>query len=98
MMHHLASAAILSLRPKAQFVNTDNTYAGLIAHDDTVFPTEAEIQAECERLAAQQVIFEEIARLESEVTPRRIREAVLGTDDGWLANQEALIAAERSKL
>lgn len=98
MMHHLASAAILSLRPKAQFVNTDNTYAGLIAHDNTVFPTEAEIQAECERLAAQQVIFEEIARLESEVTPRRIREAVLGTDGGWLANQEALIAAERSKL
>jgi len=55
MMHHLASAAILSLRPKAQFVNTDNTYAGLIAHDDTVFPTEAELQAECERLEAEEI-------------------------------------------
>jgi hypothetical protein len=98
MMHHLASAAISSLRPNAQFVNTDNTYAGLIAHDGTVFPTELEIQTECERLAAQQVVLVEIARLESEVTQRRLREATLGTDGGWLANQEALIAAERSKL
>lgn len=40
----------------------------------------------------------EIARLEGEVTPRRMREAVLGTDGGWLENQESLIAAERAKL
>jgi hypothetical protein len=32
------------------------------------------------------------------VTPRRMREAVLGTDGGWLATQDALIAAERAKL
>ncbi len=40
----------------------------------------------------------EIARLESEITPRRTREAILGTDNGWLANQESLIATERNKL
>lgn len=40
----------------------------------------------------------EISRLESEITPRRTREAILGTDGGWLANQESLIAAERTKL
>ena len=41
----------------------------------------------------------EITRLEAEITPRRLREAVLtqaGAD--WLAAQEALIAAERAKL
>jgi hypothetical protein len=40
----------------------------------------------------------EITRLESEITPRRIREAVLGADNGWLANQESLITIERNKL
>lgn len=39
-----------------------------------------------------------IRRLEGEVTQRRMREAALGTDGGWLANQESLIAAERAKL
>tara|TARA_R110002126_G_scaffold23120_3_gene81615 strand:+ start:697 stop:1095 length:399 start_codon:yes stop_codon:yes gene_type:complete len=44
------------------------------------------------------LVLQEIKRLEEEVTPRRTREAILGTDDGWLANQDALIAAERAKL
>ena len=45
-----------------------------------------------------QTPMEIIHALESQVTPRRIRDAILGTDNGWLANQEALIAVERSKL
>jgi hypothetical protein len=36
----------------------------------------------------------EIKRLEAEITPRRVRESILGTDGGWLAAQEALIATE----
>ena len=40
----------------------------------------------------------EIERLEATVTQRRIRDAIAGTDGGWLANQESLIAEERSKL
>ena len=48
---------------------------------------------------ARQAILKEIARLEAEAAqPRRIREAILGTDNGWLAAQEALIATERAKL
>jgi len=40
----------------------------------------------------------EIAKLEAEITPRRLRDAILGNDNGWLTNQEALIAVERNKL
>ena len=40
----------------------------------------------------------EIARLEAQITKRREREAILGTDNGWLAAQEALLATERAKL
>ena len=40
----------------------------------------------------------ELQRLESEITSRRFREAIAETDDGWLANQENLIALERGKL
>jgi precorrin-6B methylase 1 len=41
---------------------------------------------------------EKIDELERQVTQRRIRDAIAGTDGGWLANQESLIAEERSKL
>lgn len=40
----------------------------------------------------------EVARLESEITSRRLREAVLGTDGGWLAAQEAYISIQRVLL
>ena len=43
-------------------------------------------------------VMDRIYELEGEVTPRRLREHSLGTDNGWLVNQEALIEAERSKL
>jgi len=39
-----------------------------------------------------------IKELEAEVTPRRLREAILGTDSDWLKNKEAEITSERSKL
>lgn len=40
----------------------------------------------------------EIAALEIQVTPRRQREAILGTDNGWLANIDAQISALRAQL
>lgn len=40
----------------------------------------------------------EIRRLESQVTPRRLCEAILGIDNGWLAQQNDLIVAERKKI
>ena len=48
-------------------------------------------QAKSETLA-------KIYLLEAEITPRRVREAILGTDSDWLKNKEAEIASERSKM
>jgi hypothetical protein len=42
--------------------------------------------------------LKKIDELESKITNRRFREAVLGTDNGWLAKQENLIQIERNKL
>ena len=47
-----------------------------------------------ESKAAQTSILE----LESTITQRRLREAILGTDDGWLANVEKQISNLRKKL
>lgn len=40
----------------------------------------------------------QISELELSVTPRRIREATLGVDNGWLADVDAKIKALRKKL
>lgn len=49
-------------------------------------------------VTARKNIMNEIQRLEELITSRRLRDAIAGTDDGWLANQEKLIAVERGKL
>ena len=46
----------------------------------------------------RRIALSEIKRLESQQTNRRMREHALGIDNGWLAAQDALIAAEREKL
>lgn len=43
-------------------------------------------------------IKEQIIALEAEVTPRRMREAALGSDDGWLLALDKKIAELRAKL
>ena len=48
--------------------------------------------------SAQDLIKQKIAVLESQQTPRRVREAALGLDNGWLKNLESEIAALRSQL
>jgi hypothetical protein len=48
--------------------------------------------------SANQLILNQIGGLEATVTPRRLREAVLGTDGGWLAGVNTQIAALRAKL
>ena len=55
-------------------------------------------QSEWDAGAVKRNAIAEIARLEAQITPRRIREAVLKIGNGWLANQDALIAIERTKL
>ena len=54
--------------------------------------------AEWESVRPQREAIKKIAELEAQLTPRRIREAILGTDGGWLSAKEAEITAERAKL
>jgi hypothetical protein len=48
--------------------------------------------------AAQENIRLKILELEAQQTPRRLREAALGTDDGWLQNLNEAIAALRAQI
>ena len=48
--------------------------------------------------ANEQNVLSQIAELEAPVTQRRQREAILGIDNGWLADVNAQIIALRAKL
>jgi len=43
-------------------------------------------------------LLSQIRELEVQATPRRIREASIGTDKGWMKNLDAQIAVLRAKL
>lgn len=58
---------------------------------------EADYLAEQAHIEANRVLNEIIA-LEATITPRRTREAILGTDNGWLADIELKIQELRGKL
>ena len=60
----------------------------------TITPDPASASSTLTKREAQ----DNIHRLESEVTPRRMRDHALGTGGDWLEDQEALIAIEREKL
>lgn len=51
-------------------------------------------------LAPNYTLIEQIEALEAMITPRRLREAVLGTEEqpNWLAEQEEAIAVLRGQL
>lgn len=55
--------------------------------------TEAEL-----RRVKQTEAVQAISELEESITPRRLREAVLGTDNGWLACTNELITNLRSQI
>ena len=59
-------------------------------------PTDAEIASADDSKPTWVVAQDEIEKLESEITIRRIREAF--TDPTWMKAQEAKIAIERTKL
>lgn len=48
--------------------------------------------------ASKASIDQQIAALEAKMTPRRIREAANGTDNGWMKALDAQIAALRTQL
>lgn len=49
-------------------------------------------------LAGNALVQSEIASLEASITPRRIRESVLGLDNGWLKNINDQITSLRAQL
>ena len=64
---------------------------------------EEEAQREADYLADQAHIeanrvLNEIIALEATITPRRTREAILGTDNGWLTDIELQIQELRGQL
>lgn len=62
---------------------------------------ELQLDAELAEHAKEQpkiLIKAEIAALETTITPRRTREAILGTDNGWLAGIELQIGQLRQQL
>jgi hypothetical protein len=73
------------------------------AEGNIPFTAEEELEWDAQETAAAQELPKKeiknmIASIESLITPRRQREAILGTDGGWLAQQEAAIAALRAQL
>ena len=58
---------------------------------------EADYLAEQAHIEANRVLNEIIA-LEATITPRRTREAILGTDNGWLTDIELQIQELRGQL
>lgn len=66
--------------------------------DDTTTQDTYENGAVVKYVAPTPTLLDQIILLEAEITPRRLREAVLGTDNGWLADKEAEIAAVRAQL
>ncbi len=65
------------------------------------YPTAQELTASFNgyaALAAKQLIIDQILALEKTQTLRRIREAITGTDNGWLAALNAQIVNLRGQL
>lgn len=50
------------------------------------------------KISADDILKIRIDILESSATPRRVREAIAGTDGGWLASVNSQIAALRVQL
>ena len=57
-----------------------------------------ELPAEEIKANQKAAILSQIKSLEIQQTPRRIREATLGTDNGWLANLDAQIQQLRATI
>lgn len=79
--------------------DADITNGGLrLLPSDAVEITDEEAAALAPAPSMADLARVQIADLEATVTPRRIREAVLGIDGGWLADLNEQIAALRAQL
>lgn len=69
--------------------------------DAAIFAEMAESEARYKAEAperAKQKTKKDIVALEEQITSRRLRDAILGKDGGWLVKQDIRIEAERAKL
>jgi hypothetical protein len=94
MNHENILAALLSLGMGGKFNIHDLEIEWLV--DD--HPTDQQIAAEVARLAGNTSILAAIGKIENAITQRRLREAFLGNDGGWLAAKNQEIAALRLTL
>lgn len=62
---------------------------------ETAFPG---YKAQKEKNDSNNAIVAQITALEAQQTDRRVREAVLGVDNGWLANLNSQITVLRTQL
>lgn len=77
----------------------------VILIDGAALPSEADVNARQLDYAAymatqstNSAILQQITSLEKTITQRRIREAISGIDNGWLANAQIQIEALRQQL
>lgn len=77
--------------------DVNGNITGLFANPQEGYAEEWQDEAEI-YISPDAAIKMQIDELESTITNRRMREAMLGTDNGWLANVNAQIAALRGKL
>jgi hypothetical protein len=75
----------------------DDSFAHLLPAG-SVQITDAEVSTILAANAPKPTVKDQIAILESTITPRRIREATLGIDNGWLKGINDKINEFRSKL
>lgn len=67
----------------------------VISFDET---TQMPIAVEYKQISVNDALKISIARLEQTITPRRMREALLGVDDGWLSDIDQQISDLRAQL
>ena len=72
----------------------EEAQGGIIVFSDDGIP----VAIDPPPLTGDELIKRQIVVLESQQTPRRIREAALGIDNGWLAGIEAQIVVLRAQL
>ena len=94
---------IHELVPSAQYgggvsENTREEFESLVWEDSRPKPTWEDLVAAYPAVNRKYSALRVIQSLEAQITIRRIREAMLGVDGGWLAQQEVAIQAARRDL
>lgn len=77
------------------YSSASNTYVSV---SDTTYEAWVASGGVATKISANDMLLLRIVLLEAQQTPRRMREAVAGTDSNWLINLNTAIAALRAQL